>query len=308
MAHEYCSTTARALTLMLAPGTGAGIGARRALVAELAAAGREALADPAARLTDRQRGRLEGLQLHGATLASELGTEGLRRLEGRGLVRIEPRVRPRRPVARPLGSAAVHAPRRPTISGARWRRCTARSRVTAPGESLGFLLHGVTGSGKTEVYLHAVQDVPGGGTLGDRAGPRDRAHAAGPVAISGAVRGCRRGPSLGARARRAPRRMAASAKRRGARLRRSALGRVRAGEQSRPGHRRRGARWQLQTRGRPALRRPSGRRDARRAVRRPAGGRQRHPAARERARDDQVEPRAARRPPADAGRRGARHA
>src|SRR3984885_1782132 len=45
MAHEYCSTTARALTLMLAPGTAAGIGARRALVAELAAAGREALAD-----------------------------------------------------------------------------------------------------------------------------------------------------------------------------------------------------------------------------------------------------------------------
>ena len=49
MAREYCSTTARALTLMLAPGTAEGVGAKRALVAELTPAGCEALTDAAVR-------------------------------------------------------------------------------------------------------------------------------------------------------------------------------------------------------------------------------------------------------------------
>ena len=44
MAHEYCSTTARALSLMLAPGAAQGAGAKRVLVAELTGAGRDALA------------------------------------------------------------------------------------------------------------------------------------------------------------------------------------------------------------------------------------------------------------------------
>ncbi|MFZ0384774.1 MAG: hypothetical protein WAL22_03840, partial [Solirubrobacteraceae bacterium] len=51
MAHEYCSTTARALSLMLAPGAAQGAGAKRVLVAELTGAGRDALApEPASDL------------------------------------------------------------------------------------------------------------------------------------------------------------------------------------------------------------------------------------------------------------------
>ncbi len=52
MAHEYCSTTARALSLMLAPGAAQGAGAKRVLVAELTGAGRDALD---ARNRDRSR-------------------------------------------------------------------------------------------------------------------------------------------------------------------------------------------------------------------------------------------------------------
>src|SRR5450755_1630464 len=55
MAREYCSTPARALSLMLPPGAAEGTGARRVLVAELTDAGQRALADGETRLTDGQR-------------------------------------------------------------------------------------------------------------------------------------------------------------------------------------------------------------------------------------------------------------
>ncbi|MFZ0090384.1 MAG: hypothetical protein WAL63_12805, partial [Solirubrobacteraceae bacterium] len=59
MAREYCSTPARALQLMLAPGAAAGTGAKLALVAELTPAGETALADgDTGRLNDRQRALL----------------------------------------------------------------------------------------------------------------------------------------------------------------------------------------------------------------------------------------------------------
>ena len=61
IAAEYCSTPARALTLVLPPGTTpAACGAKLALVAELTDAGAEAL-DGDARLTDGQRTALEAL-------------------------------------------------------------------------------------------------------------------------------------------------------------------------------------------------------------------------------------------------------
>src|SRR3954468_99402 len=60
VAEEYCSTPARGLALVLPPGTGTGrarsVGIRRALVADLTDAGREALAEGAGiRLGERQR-------------------------------------------------------------------------------------------------------------------------------------------------------------------------------------------------------------------------------------------------------------
>jgi primosomal protein N' (replication factor Y) (superfamily II helicase) len=157
MAREYCSTSARALTLMLAPGTAAGTGAKRVLVAELTPAGSAALGD-GTRLTERQRELLEALAQAGPTAAAALGSTGLRRLEGRGLVRLDRRSAPRRPSRHAVGSASVLAP---PLTGAQasalQRLVSALGRGDADSAHAGYLLQGVTGSGKTEVYLGAVE-------------------------------------------------------------------------------------------------------------------------------------------------------
>ena len=170
MAHEYCSTTARALSLMLAPGAAQGAGAKRVLVAELTGAGRDALApepgaDRAARLTERQRELLSTLDRAGPASASELGTDSLKRLAARGLVALDRRTRPRRPPAHAIGAASATAPALMPAQEAALARLLEAIR-TGPGATSAnaaaeheFLLHGVTGSGKTEVYLGAVEAV-----------------------------------------------------------------------------------------------------------------------------------------------------
>ncbi|MGH2855944.1 MAG: hypothetical protein ACRDMJ_00510 [Solirubrobacteraceae bacterium] len=95
MAQEYCSTPARALQLMIAPGAGAGRGPRLALVADLTAAG-AAHEVSGGGLSERQLDLLAKLRASGPRLASELGTESLRRLERRGLVTVTRRPVPRR--------------------------------------------------------------------------------------------------------------------------------------------------------------------------------------------------------------------
>ncbi len=156
MAREYCSTPSRALQLMLAPGAAVGTGARLALVAELTPAGAAALSDDATRLNDRQRGLLQALAERGPTAAAELDTPGLRRLESRGLVAIDLRARPRRPVRHEVGSASATAPPLTSEQAAALDRVVQALRAPAPDHP-GFLLQGVTGSGKTEVYLGAVE-------------------------------------------------------------------------------------------------------------------------------------------------------
>jgi primosomal protein N' (replication factor Y) (superfamily II helicase) len=135
IAAEYCSTPARALSLLLPP---KGTRAKTALWASRAG-------DPAGeRLTDGQRALLAGLPRFAA---GDLAA--LRRLEGRGLVRIEPRVVRRAPVHVSVGATRP----RPELTSDQ-RAALAEVLAATPGERL--LLHGVTGSGKTEVYLQAA--------------------------------------------------------------------------------------------------------------------------------------------------------
>ncbi len=156
MADEYCSTTGRALALVLAPGAADGVTPREVLVAEITGPGRAALAGEAT-LTGRQRGMLVALEQRGEAVAAELGTAGLRRLEARGLVTLRKSSRRRVPARHRIASASASAP--PLTAeqhGALVRVLEALTARRGPANGGQFLLHGVTGSGKTEVYLQAV--------------------------------------------------------------------------------------------------------------------------------------------------------
>ena len=154
IAEQYCSTPARALTLVLPPGAAGGARRKRVLVAELTDAGAQALGDGAT-LTDRQRTALEALERDGPAVAATLGTPTLRRLETRGLVRLESSTRARRPASVAIGRRLDGAPE---LTGE--QRDALDAVLSAGGDApRRFLLHGVTGSGKTEVYLRAVQET-----------------------------------------------------------------------------------------------------------------------------------------------------
>ena len=130
MAAEYCSTPARALSLVLPPK-----GKPRM---ELWAARTAAPLD-GERLTANQRALLASLP-RGATG----DVPALRRLEARGLVALSARSRRRAPLT------FAHADRAVTLSAEQ------EAAVAAVDRGGAWLLHGVTGSGKTEVYLRAA--------------------------------------------------------------------------------------------------------------------------------------------------------
>jgi primosomal protein N' (replication factor Y) (superfamily II helicase) len=152
LAAEYCSTPARALGLVLPPGTGRGMRERTGLAARLTEAGQ---ADLPANLGARQRAALEELRVKGeATVAGLDADHGtLRRLEARGLVSLERRVLQRRPTHTRVGSASVQPLE---LTPAQARALAPVTEAVAAGRDDSFLLHGVTGSGKTEVYLRAA--------------------------------------------------------------------------------------------------------------------------------------------------------
>ncbi|MCW2990600.1 MAG: primosomal protein, partial [Solirubrobacterales bacterium] len=136
MAAEYCSTPARALSLVSPPSR---TRAKTALWAEPLEPPEEV------RLNDNQRALLDSLpRFTGADTAA------LRRLESRGLARIAPRVVRRHVVHTAVGARLREAP---VLTG---EQAEALEAILAAQPGEGLLLHGVTGSGKTEVYLQAV--------------------------------------------------------------------------------------------------------------------------------------------------------
>jgi primosomal protein N' (replication factor Y) len=152
IAREYCSTPARALSLLLAPGAERGMKAREVRIAAITDSGRAALRSDSVRLTDRQREILTCLHETGAQRTSELGSKSVRRLESRGLVTLTTGTQRHRPARHGVGAALAQPP--PLSDDQQ----DATDEILRALKGCGsFLLHGVTGSGKTEVYLRAVE-------------------------------------------------------------------------------------------------------------------------------------------------------
>jgi primosomal protein N' (replication factor Y) len=162
VAREYVSTPARGLALALPPGTGTGsarpVRPKHSLRAEMTAAGAAVLGMNGGRLGPRQRAALAALAggpLGAAAVARRAGCDHstLRSLERRGLVALEQAIEPaRRPRVQSVGAPASQV----TLTPAQRAALTAIESRLDGGARRPLLLHGVTGSGKTEVYLRAV--------------------------------------------------------------------------------------------------------------------------------------------------------
>jgi len=164
VAREYCSTPARGLQLVLPPGTGTGAGGRTVgpkheLRAEILPAGAEALSG-GERLGVKQRAVLEALragEMPAAELSAAVGSDRqtLRRLERRGLIGTRSSPLRRAPSAPALAAPAERPRLLPEQADAVTAIVAALDGKSAAAREQ--LLHGVTGSGKTEVYLAAVE-------------------------------------------------------------------------------------------------------------------------------------------------------
>lgn len=176
IAEEYAAPVADAVRLLLPPGTAP----KAVRVTDEDGTGRWTLKPPTTapvdeRLVERVEGsdyvapanaRLQRVILEalarGPVTTSELAAEfgavssALKRLEALGAVSVRERRRFRTPAP-----AARAAPRHERLSRGQEEALAACTRVCASGGTV--LLDGVTGSGKTEVYLRAIEDVVAAG-------------------------------------------------------------------------------------------------------------------------------------------------
>ncbi|HET7031064.1 MAG TPA: primosomal protein N' [Candidatus Limnocylindrales bacterium] len=92
----------------------------------------------------------------GADLADRHGTGAIAGLARRGLVEVEVRERPRRPLAgRPVGLRGGR-PAGSTLTPAQEEAVVLAARAIAEGDPTPLLLDGVTGGGKTAIYVEAI--------------------------------------------------------------------------------------------------------------------------------------------------------